>query len=46
MKEKRIIKCGFCKKEIDYKPLSKISMRIGHAVLLICPHCKSILGVY
>ncbi|MHA1492215.1 MAG: hypothetical protein ACTSRI_21510 [Promethearchaeota archaeon] len=39
------MKCGFCNKEIEYNDL-KYKGRKGRRVVMICPHCESILGVY
>ena len=45
VKDKSVMKCGFCNREIEnFKELSKI--RQGSKTIITCPYCNAILGIY
>lgn len=45
VKDKKVMKCGFCKKEIErFKDFIKV--KAGRKTIIICPYCNSILGIY
>ena len=45
VKDKKVMKCGFCKKEIEsFKDFIKV--RAGQKRIITCPYCNSILGIY
>ena len=47
MKEAKIMKCGFCNKEIkNYKEIVKYRKGTGNKTVMCCPHCNAILGIY
>ena len=45
MGKNKTIKCGFCNKELENrKDLETI--KFGYKVIIKCPYCNAILGIY